>query len=100
MRIRARIRGTPERPRLVVHKSNRFISAQIIDDTAGKTVVAAHGREFKGKLSVQAAAVGGSIATKAMAAKISSVVFDRGGCRYGGQIKILADAAREQGLVF
>ena len=99
-RIRARVSGTPERPRLVVHKSNHFISAQIIDDTVGKTIVAAHGREFKGTLSAQAAAVGGSIAGKAKAVKVSSVVFDRGGYRYGGQIKILADAAREKGLVF
>lgn len=99
-RVRSRISGTSERPRLAVFRSNRFISVQLIDDVAGKTVAAAHGREFKGSQSIQAASVGELIAKKAKAAGISSVVFDRAGYRYGGQLKKLADAAREGGLTF
>ena len=99
-RVRSRISGTAERPRLTVFRSNRFISVQLIDDTAGKTIGAVHGREFKGAQSVQAASVGTAIAKKAKAAGITTVVFDRAGYRYGGQVKKLADAAREGGLVF
>lgn len=99
-RVRARVKGTAERPRLAVFRSNRFISAQIIDDGAGKTVVATHGREFKGSQSVQATSVGAAIAKKAKAAGVTTVVFDRAGYRYGGQVKALADAAREGGLIF
>lgn len=99
-RVRSLISGTPERPRLSFSKSNRFVSAQIIDDVAGRTLVAAHGRTVKGSLSVQAAAVGSEIAKKATAAGITTVVFDRGGFSYEGQVKALADAAREQGLAF
>jgi large subunit ribosomal protein L18 len=99
-RVRARVIGTAERPRLTVFRSNRFISVQLIDDSAGKTVAAVHGREFKGAQSVQAASVGSSIAKKAKAIGITAIVFDRGGYRYGGQVKTLADAAREGGLVF
>lgn len=99
-RVRATVKGTAERPRLVVFRSNRFVSAQLIDDTAGKTVVASHGREFKGPQSVQATSVGSAVAKKALALGINAVVFDRGGYRYGGQVKSLADAAREGGLTF
>lgn len=99
-RIRARISGTAERPRLAVFKSNRFISVQLIDDVAARTIAQAHGREFKGSLSVQAAAVGKAIAERAKAAGITAVVFDRGGYSYAAQIKGLADAAREGGLTF
>ncbi len=99
-RVRATISGTAARPRLAVYRSNRFVSAQLIDDTVGKTLVASHGREFKGSQSVQAASVGSAIAKKAVAAGITTVVFDRGGFRYGGQVKVLADAAREGGLAF
>lgn len=99
-RVRATIKGTAERPRLAVFRSNRFVSAQLIDDTIGKTVAAAHGREFKGPQSVQATSVGTSIAQKAKAAGIRAIVFDRGGYRYGGQVKALADAARAGGLAF
>lgn len=99
-RIRARVVGTKARPRLTVFRSNRFISAQLIDDEAGKTLVASHGREFKGSQSTQATKVGSSIAQKASEKGIKSVVFDRGGYRYMGQLKALADAAREGGLVF
>lgn len=99
-RVRAHVKGTAMRPRLAVFRSNRFVSAQLIDDTAGKTIVAAHGREFKGSQSVQAKEVGAAIAKKAAAAGVTSIVFDRGGYRYGGQVKTLAEAAREGGLVF
>ncbi|MFA7302707.1 MAG: 50S ribosomal protein L18 [Candidatus Paceibacterota bacterium] len=99
-RVRARISGTAERPRLAVYRSNRFISAQLIDDTAGKTLAAAHGREFKGAASAQAKAVGEMIAAKAKTAGVSTIVFDRAGYRYAGQVKTLADAAREGGLTF
>jgi large subunit ribosomal protein L18 len=99
-RVRALVKGTAKRPRLAVYRSNRFVSAQLIDDTAGKTIAAAHGREFKGPQSVQAASVGAAIAEKAKTAGIAAIVFDRGGYRYGGQIKALADAARKGGLAF
>lgn len=99
-RVRARIEGTAERPRLAVFKSNRFISAQLIDDEAGKTLAQAHGREFPGAQTLQAKAIGEAVAKRAKAAGITSVVFDRGGYPYGGQIKTLADAAREGGLTF
>jgi large subunit ribosomal protein L18 len=99
-RVRALVSGTAERPRLAVYRSNRFVSAQLIDDVAGKTVAASHGREFKGPQSVQAKSVGEAIAQKAKALGINTVVFDRAGYRYGGQVRTLADAARERGLVF
>lgn len=100
MRVRAQISGTAERPRLAVYRSNRFVSAQLIDDTVGKTIAASHGREFKGPQSQQAKAVGEAIAKAAKAAGVTSIVFDRAGYRYGGQVKTLADAAREGGLIF
>jgi large subunit ribosomal protein L18 len=99
-RIRSRVSGTPARPRLAIHRSNRFVSAQVIDDVAGKTLAAAHGREFKGAQSLQAAAVGKAIAERAKKAGIDTVVFDRGGYSYAAQVKKLADAAREGGLAF
>lgn len=99
-RVRARVSGTAERPRLAVFKSNKFISAQLIDDVAGKTVAAAHGNKFPGALSTQSVAVGKAIAEAGKKAGVSAVVFDRGGFAYGGQIKALADAARENGLTF
>ena len=99
-RVRATIKGTAERPRLAVFRSNRFVSAQLIDDTVGKTIAASHGREFKGAQSVQAKAVGSAIAKAAKAKGVTTIVFDRGGYRYGGQVKVLADAAREGGLTF
>lgn len=99
-RVRSRIKGTSERPRLAVYKSNRFISAQLIDDTLGKTIAAAHGRQFKGSQSAQAVTVGGAIAKAARQAGVTSVVFDRGGYPYGGLVKALAEAARAGGLTF
>ena len=104
-RIRARISGTAERPRLAVYRSNRFVSVQLIDDEAGRTLAQAHGREFqKGEKalaqSAQAAAVGKAIAERGQKAGISAVVFDRGGYAYAAQVRALADAAREGGLTF
>ncbi len=99
-RIRAKVSGTATRPRLCVFKSNRFISAQLIDDEARVTLAQAHGKEFKGALGVQAGEVGGAIAKRAKEKGITSVVFDRGGYSYAAQIKALADAARAGGLNF
>ena len=83
-----------------MYNSNKFISAQVIDDEAEKTLAAAHGRSFPGSLTVQASAVGKAVAEAAKKAGIDTVVFDRGGFEYGGQIKLVADAARENGLTF
>jgi large subunit ribosomal protein L18 len=100
VRVRSIISGTAERPRLAVFKSNRFISAQLIDDTAGKTIASAHGREFPGAASKQAVAVGKAVGDRAKKAGVVSAVFDRAGYSYEGQIKVLAEAAREAGLKF
>lgn len=91
-RIRARVSGTAERPRLAVYKSNRYVEVQLIDDTAGKTLAAV-------KIA-DAVKAGQEIAKKAQAKGITKVVFDRGGFRFIGQIAKLADAAREGGLNF
>lgn len=99
-RVRSQIEGTNERPRLAVYKSNKFISAQLIDDASQKTLAEAHGRSFPGSLSVQSLSVGKAIAEKAKALGVGAVVFDRGGYAYAGQIKALADSAREAGLTF
>ena len=99
-RIRATVIGTAARPRLAVYRSNRFVSAQLIDDDKGHTIASAHGREFKGAQSLQAAAVGKAIAERAKTAGVTTVVFDRGGYSYAAQIRGLADAAREGGLAF
>lgn len=99
-RIRARVIGSLERPRLAVHRSNKYVSVQLIDDAAGKTLASAHGREFKGPAGAQAAQIGMVIAERAKEAGITAVVFDRGGYRYTGQVKALAEAARAGGLTF
>ena len=100
-RIRAKIFGTEERPRLSVFKSNKNISAQIIDDQKAVTLVGVHSREVKGKsLMEKSALVGVAIAQKAKEKKITSVVFDRGGFLYTGCVKALAEAARKGGLKF
>ena len=105
--IRANVFGTAERPRLSVFRSDKHIYAQIIDDMAGRTLVAAATTlgEVRGELknggNIEAAKrVGKTIAQKAVAAGIKTVCFDRGGRRYHGRIKALADAAREGGLSF
>ena len=102
-RVRQKISGTPERPRLAVYRSNRHIVAQVIDDRAGRTLVAASTVEPALRSSATgntsaAASVGKLIAERAKAAGISKVVFDRGGSRYHGRVAALADAAREAGL--
>lgn len=100
-RIRAKITGTAERPRLAVFKSHRYLYAQIIDDTKGRTIVSTDSRKVGGKTPVERAmAVGEDIAKKAKAAKIDKIVFDRAGYLYTGKIKVVADAARKGGLEF
>lgn len=101
-RVRSRVIGSETRPRLTVTISNKHISAQIIDDTNAKTLVAATtvGTKQTGPLSEQAAIVGADIAKKAKKAKISQVVFDRNGRQYAKRLSALADAARKEGLEF
>ena len=102
-RVRAKISGTPECPRLNVFRSSSHIHAQIIDDVNGVTLVSASSVEMKlengGNVEV-AKKVGAEIATRAAAKKIENVVFDRGGYIYHGRVKELADAARKGGLKF
>ncbi len=101
IRIRAKIHGTKERPRLAIFKSHKYIYAQIINDEKGHTLVATDSRSVKGKTPVECAKmVGLEIAQKAKIAKITKVVFDRGGFLYTGKIKMVADSAREGGLEF
>jgi len=102
-RVRAKVSGTPGRPRLAVYRSNRGIVAQVIDDVAGRTLAAASSldREVRGTPRADApAVVGRLVAERARAAGIASVVFDRGGYLYHGRVKALAEAARESGLEF
>jgi large subunit ribosomal protein L18 len=103
-RVRGKVVGTAERPRLVVTRSNRGIFAQLVDDRAGKTLAAANWlqvkKTFKGNKRDQAAEVGKLLAASAKEAKINTAVFDRGGYLYHGRVKALADAAREGGLRF
>ena len=103
-RVRGKVKGTAERPRLVVHRSNRGITAQLVDDLSGKTVASASWlalkQAFKGDKSEQAAEVGKLLATSAKQAGVQSCVFDRGGYIYHGRVKALAEAAREGGLEF
>lgn len=101
-RVRAKVSGTAERPRLNVFRSATHIYVQFIDDVAGKTLAAASSKELKakGKKTEVSAQVGKLAAEKAMKAGITAVVFDRGAHRYHGRIKSLAEAAREAGLKF
>jgi large subunit ribosomal protein L18 len=101
-RVRGKVRGTTERPRLAVFRSNRTIYVQVIDDVEGTTLCSADSRTTgdAGDKSAQAKAVGQLIAERAKAAGVDEVVFDRGGYSYGGRIAALADAAREGGLKF
>ena len=106
-RIRKKVSGTPERPRMVVFRSNKHIYVQVIDDTKGETLVAAASNdkallaECKGKNGLETAAlVGKAIAERAKAKGITTVAFDRGGYLFHGRVKSLADAAREGGLEF
>ena len=102
-RVRRRVTGTSDRPRLAVYRSNRGIAAQLIDDVAGRTLAAAshQDKSLAGKGRAEApSAVGKLVAERAREAGIASVVFDRGGYLYHGRVKALADAARENGLEF
>ena len=101
-RVRVHVEGTSQRPRLAVFRSLNHVYAQLIDDTAGRTMAAASTVELKSKGDgvAKAQEVGKVIATKAKSAGVSQVVFDRGGFLYHGRIKALADAAREAGLEF
>ncbi len=100
-RIRAKISGTAERPRLAIFKSHKYLYAQLVNDDKGHTLAAADTRSVKGATPVERAqALGVEIAKKAKAAKITKVVFDRGGYLYAGKVKMVADAAREGGLEF
>src|SRR5436305_4837464 len=102
-RVRGKVVGSADRPRLVVFRSNRGIEAQLVDDLEGKTLAAASWlglKSFKGNKTEQAAEVGKLLAANAKKANVESVVFDRGGYLYHGRVKALADAAREGGLRF
>ena len=102
-RVRKRIVGSAQRPRLVVHRSNRGIEAQLVDDAAGRTVASANWkalRTFEGSKTDQAGAVGRLLAVNAKRAGVERVVFDRAGYLYHGRVKALAQAAREAGMKF
>lgn len=103
-RVRKRVRGTATRPRLAVYRSNRYIYAQVIDDVDGHTLAAASSQETalrSDSLNVETATkVGSLLAGRAKDVGVSTVVFDRGGFKFHGKIKALADAAREEGLEF
>jgi len=103
-RVRKQVRGSARQPRLVVYRSNRYIYAQVIDDVRGHTLAAASSQEAdlrsKSLSRETAAEVGTLVGNRAKDAGIESVVFDRGGYKYHGRVKALADAARETGLEF
>ncbi len=103
-RVRGKVFGTAERPRLVVYRSNKGISAQLVDDLEARTLAAASWlnlkKTFKGNKTDQAAEVGKVLAANAKQAGIETVVFDRGGYLYHGRVKALAEGAREGGLKF
>jgi large subunit ribosomal protein L18 len=105
VRVRKQLRGTAERPRLAVFRSNQHIYAQLIDDDAGRTLVQASDveaslRDASGTKSERAKGVGQLVAQRAKEAGFGAIVFDRGGFRYAGRVQALADAAREEGLEF
>jgi large subunit ribosomal protein L18 len=102
-RIRGKVAGTAERPRLAVFRSNRGIFAQLVDDRSGRTLAAAGWlglKSFEGTKTEQAAEVGKALAAAAREAGVTTCVFDRGGYLYHGRVKALAEGAREGGLVF
>ena len=103
-RVRGKVRGTAERPRLAVFRSNRGIFAQLVDDDAGTTVAASSwvglAKSFKGDKTEQASEVGKRLAEAARKAGVERVVFDRGGYLFHGRVKALAEGAREGGLIF
>jgi large subunit ribosomal protein L18 len=102
-RVRAKVRGTAERPRISVFRSNRGVFAQLIDDDARRTIASVNWTEpelRELKLMEQAQRAGALLAQRATAAGVEAVVFDRGGYQYHGRVKALADGAREGGLTF
>ena len=103
-RVRTKVHGTAERPRLVVFRSNRGIEAQLVDDDSGRTLASAShlalAKSFKGDKTAQAEAVGKALAAAAKGAGVETCVFDRGGYLYHGRVKALAEGAREGGLTF
>jgi large subunit ribosomal protein L18 len=101
-RVRAKVSGTAERPRLTVTISNMHVSAQLIDDVKQHTIAAATtvGTKQTGTMTEQAALIGAEVAKKAKKAKITTIVFDRNGRKYAGRLAALADAARKEGLEF
>ena len=100
-RIRARVIGSAEKPRLAVFRSNRYVYAQLINDAAGTTLAAVDSRKVKGDTTMdRAKAVGTTIAAAAAKAGVDTVVFDRGGFQYAGIVAAVADGAREGGLKF
>ena len=107
-RVRKKVSGTPDRPRLSVFRSLKHIYAQVIDDTTGRTIAAASSQEAlksnaeaaSGTKTDVSAEVGKALADRALAAGVTRVVFDRGGCKYHGRVKALADGSREGGLQF
>jgi large subunit ribosomal protein L18 len=103
-RVRGKVRGTAERPRLAVFRSNRGVFAQLVDDDAGKTIAASSWvglpKSFKGDKTEQATEVGKRLAEAGKKAGVESVVFDRGGYLFHGRVKALAEGAREGGLSF
>jgi large subunit ribosomal protein L18 len=102
-RVRRKVFGTAERPRLVVHRSNRGIEAQVVDDVEGRTLAAATWLQLKGRegsKTDQAREIGRTLAERAKAAGVETVVFDRSGYLYHGRVKALAEGAREGGLNF
>jgi large subunit ribosomal protein L18 len=102
-RVRARIVGSAERPRLSVYRSNRGVFAQLVDDSAGRTLAAVNWTEpelRKLTASAQAKRAGELLAERAKAAGVASCVFDRGGYQFHGRVKALAEGAREKGLIF
>jgi len=102
-RVRAKVRGSAQRPRLSVYRSNRGLTAQLVDDTAGHTLAAVNWTEQELRMLggiEQAKRVGGLLAERAKQAGVDACVFDRGGYRYHGRVKSLAEGAREAGLKF
>ena len=100
LRVRKKVSGTPERPRLVIRRSLKHIYAQLVDDTANRTLMTVSSQDVEGKKTEKSIEVGKRIAARAKEAGVSRVVFDRAGYRYHGRVKALADAAREGGLEF
>jgi large subunit ribosomal protein L18 len=100
LRVRKKVAGSPERPRLVVYRSLKHITAQIVDDVAGRTLMTVTSTDLTGKKTEKSTEVGKRIAARAKEAGITRVVFDRAGYKYHGRVKAVADGAREGGLEF